>query len=350
MATAATHRDWDAAALLALDEAQPETLFGTGSRRHIEAVAVALWRRWHPDVCAAAEAAAVAARIGALRDAALARLQRGIWSGPGEAAWRSADGDLLRVDFLRSDRSEMGQACLCRDHLLLLADPPVEAFRQAFLRAVRSLPWAGPAMQQELEPWLPQTVSERRLDDGRGVLRLGKRRELIRLRDLQDHLGGRLDGRQVAWMVSRMLGLCCYLAFAGLTHNDIGPHSLFVDPARHGLALLDGWWYAAPAGARLLGLPRRTLEALPPWLAGGPTAEPRLDLVRVRSLALDLLGPGATTDPGVPAALLEWCFQAPEGDAFADFRAWRTRWLPACYGPPTFAELPVTAAAVYGGG
>lgn len=340
---ACTHLE--AKELLGLDETRPEALFRFGRTADIEAAATALFRRWHPDVCPEPEAGAVARKVGALKQAALAKLARGDWDGRGEFQWDRLDAKPLRARFLRAHRFELGQACICGSAVLFVTEPDGEDFRRAFLRALRSFPFQGSRMQREIAPVLPILRSQGRLADGRGYLVLEKAPSLIRLRDLLRHCGGSIEGRHVAWMVSRLLGICCYLSYAELTHNDLSLDNLYVDPARHGLALLGGWWYAAAPGTRLLGLPQRTVSSLPAWLPAGPRADPRLDLIQVRTLALELLGPRKDA----PAALEAWCAGTVGPSALETHAEWTKAVLPACYGPRAFVELPVEAARIYGG-
>jgi len=166
--------------------------------------------------------------------------------------------------------------------------------------------------------------------------------DLVRLQDLLDHLGGRLDPRHVAWVVSTLLNLACYLGWAELTHNALSLDTYFVSPPGHRGALLGGWWYAKPAGARPDALPAPTALCCPPDILREKRADGRTDLELVRAIGRALLG-----DAAAPPLLLEWLRPPTAGDPVADYRRWSETVLPASFGTGRIAQLDIAASDLY---
>jgi len=90
------------------------------------------------------------------------------------------------------------------------------------------------------------------------VLVVEKAPDQVPLRDLLEHLNGKLSAEHTAWILSSLLNIACYLQYAALTHNAVSPDTFFVSPEAHSGALLGGWWYATAAGARIGALPAST--------------------------------------------------------------------------------------------
>ncbi len=234
---------------------------------------------------------------------------------------------------------------------ITLAPDAADLFR-AGRQTIESLPFADPVMRSEMAPRLPRLCAVADTADGPAV-DLACPAELVGLADLVAHCGGRLPAAHVGWVLSSLYNIACYLDWAGLVHGAISAEACLVDPARHDLALLGGWWYAAPLAAPLAALPVHGLARL---AAAGqlrrPVADPAQDLDAIRALGRTLLGcphgPMVPDHDGtVPPALAAWLNGRSAGDPIDDYAGWRAV-LRAAFGPPRFVPLPVHARDLYG--
>jgi hypothetical protein len=170
-----------------------------------------------------------------------------------------------------------------------------------------------------------------------------------------EHLGGALDPRHVAWILSNLHNIGAYLSWAALTHNAIDPDTVFVSPATHSAQLLGGWWYARAAGDPLTHLPGTSADVwrtLPWSVARAGVATPRLDreLIRRAGRALlgDVGGSRLLRDPRIPAPLRRWVTAPGDEDGIVDYANW-ARAREAAFGRRTFVPMDVTPRAIYGG-
>ena len=346
-----------AAQILGIPRSEPERLFAEDA-----AAARAAFRRlagrWHPDRCAEPQAAEVFQHLLGLNKAAAARRRSGLWHLPGRLEIRTRDGRRYRLRYLRRHTFELGEMYLCRRTLAFVTDAAHgDLFANAEKR-IGGFRFATPEMRREAERYLPRVRKVLETAEAR-VLLLDKPEDLILMRDLVDHLsghlgghlGGHLDGRQVAWVLSTLLSLACYLNYAGLVHAAIGPDSVFVSPRRHSGALLGGWWYALPSGARFLALPARSADLIDARSLALRTADPRVDLTLIRALGHEILGDpsGArlAVEGRVPVAIANWLRMPSSGSAVEDYRSWQEA-LSAGYGARRFVELAVTPSDIYG--
>jgi hypothetical protein len=178
------------------------------------------------------------------------------------------------------------------------------------------------------------------------------RPEVLVLGEVLVDAGGRLDPRHVAWIVSALLNVCCYLQYAGLVHNALSPDTCFIAPPDHTVSVLGGWWYAAPAGERMTAAPAATIAWGPHHLLASGRADMRTDLELVRAIGRELLGDVSgvrlARTGAAPAALIDWLRLPASSDPIEDYRTWRTRVLPDSFGARRFVELPLTQSDIYG--
>jgi hypothetical protein len=339
------------AELLALGE--PERLFSPTAAAIKQAYRALAWA-WHPDRNTAPEAAAVFAHVGALYHAALAKLARGRWHVPGLFRCTARDGAVHIIRYQRQVEFELGTMLIAKTALVFVLRPEFADLFDAGQRALARPRFANDAMRAQIAPCLPLATTTIATPDG-PVLIVDKAPELVRLRDLLDHVGGALDPRHVAWIVSSLLNLACWLDYAGLTHNAIGLEAVFVAPHAHRCALLGGWWYAAARGARLQALPARSAALAPPDVLAARTADIRVDLELIRATGRALLGDetGSALARGVangagraPRPLVDWLRGAPCDTALGDYELWGSV-LEASFGARRFVELGVSASDIY---
>lgn len=155
----------------------------------------------------------------------------------------------------------------------------------------------------------------------------------LRLKDVQEHQP--LIDRHVAWIVSRLLNLCCWLSHTGVVHNAISTENVFIDPANHKVALLGGWFYSVRQGAKLLALPKKTVEFGPSSLLRDKVGSTKTDLEMVKVLARELVGTNA------PKAMLDYLNLPASDDARKEFKYWYDVVLTEAFGPKKFVELKV---------
>ena len=162
-------------------------------------------------------------------------------------------------------------------------------------------------MKDEIKRFLPEIHSELVTAD-RFVMVIKKTPDMLLLRDVITHFGGKLDPKHVAWVVSRIYNLTCYLKYAGIVHSGISLDSYFISPEFHSGALLGDWWYATETGKKLTALPGITASFCPNDVLKAKLADEKIDLemTRVvgRELLGDIIGSKLLMDKAIPKALI----------------------------------------------
>jgi len=336
-----------AATLLAIPSEHPERLFG-GSAGDIKQAYRLLAMKWHPDRSTDPDAHTVFQHIKCLYE------QTGVPSAPGNGQLQltALDGKRYDINYLRCHRFELGSLYMAGTVAAFVIDRDHADLVQRAERTIAGLDYANDGMRSQVAPHLPaypfagafQTASAY-------VIVMRKSPDQLLLRDVLDYFGGRLDPRHVAWVVSSLLNLCCYLQYAGIAHNALSLDTCFMSPQAHSVAILGGWWYAAGAGMPMVAAPASTLDWGPHDLMATKCSSIRTDLELVRAIGRELLGDiGGSRlagDNDVPRAFAHWLRLPASNDAIDEYRTWRTQVLHDSFGARRFAELPLTQSDIY---
>lgn len=341
-----------AEALLEIPSIQPEKLFSgddEADKKLYRMLALGLHPDRHP---AHAEAFKHLAALKAARDRQIAA---DTWRGAGVQKLVLRGGKRLNIRFLRRHAFELGTLLIGRRSVTYLFRPEHGGLYARGVHAIGGFRYANHVMQTEMERCLPRIQLRAETTAG-PVLVIHRPPDAVRLRDALDHLGGRMDPRYVAWILSTLHNLGAWLQWAGLTHNAIDVDSYFISPATHCGMLLGGWWYARDTGERMTHLPVSSAGVwktiTPPGAATAAVATPRLDRELIRQVGRTLLGDPAGTrllrDAGVPPALRTWVTTPGADDGIEDYANW-ARARESAFGRRRFVVMDLTPQEMYGG-
>jgi hypothetical protein len=344
-----TMTDQSAKALLAIPLAEPERLF-TADEEQARQEFRMLASVWHPDRCAQSRATEVFQHLSRLYEAALRKLRDGVWKTPGLLALRARDGTEFRIRYRRERVFELGQMFIGDQIVAYLVNEEYDDLFQHALDAISRLPCADPRMAMEIGRYLPEVVRHFATQEHR-VLVLRKTPDLLLLRDVLDYFAGQLDARHVAWIMSSLLNLACYLDYARLVHNAILADAFFISPQQHGGALLGGWWYAVRQGEPMRAAPAITVEYAPFAVMDRLLGDVHTDLELIRALGRELLGDitglRLAQQNAAPLPMLDWLARPANGTALDDYQTWQCQVLPDSFGERRFVKLDLTSQDLY---
>nr|WP_250808104.1 hypothetical protein [Neorhizobium tomejilense] len=343
----------NAAEILSIGEGEAMTLF-PGPKNSINKRFRQLAQAWHPDVSGDPQAHRVFAHISLLHDIAIGRTTPS--SGAPKAArptvgktWKLVGGGELAVKANAVHRGALGDVVVTSKTVAYETVAGFEDVADAEARAAGAFRFASQAMEKGMRHFLPRL--SRRVDAvGLKVNIFERPTDTVLLTDLVRHMGGRIPPVHVAWIVSSLENLACYLHWLGMSHGAISAENILVSPAMHSTILVGGWGYATSFGQRPKALPERTLSLVPRLAVAGETVGPQVDLALVRATALELLGTsgsgGLALMKDVPDALRMWLSLPPGEDAVKDYSSWE-KCLVESFGPRKFVKLEVKPADVY---
>lgn len=335
--------------ILAIPVDEPERLFSG----HIDAAKkqyLALASKWQDRTGTDPEKSSVMSHVNVLFDRAVDKIVSGTWARDGVLQVTDELGREYSMPYWRHHAFELGDAYVGMRLVAYSVRREDSDLVRRGTQLIERLTYPDALVKKEVSRYMPRIEEVLELKD-RIVVVVQKDADLVLLKDLLKHQGGRLDPRHVAWIVSRLYNVASYFQLVGLTHNHIGPETYFVSPSQHTGALLGGWWYAAKHGENLRAAPQRTIDYAPSIKTRRADARADLDLIKAtaRELLGDVSGSRLLQDKTVPRAMSEWLLTTSTGDAFQEFRLWYDNVLPKSFGPHRFVKLEVTADDVYKG-
>jgi hypothetical protein len=335
----------EAAQLLAIT--QPEALYSYDPTARLTE-----WRklssRWHPD--RAGGSTEVFQHVKTLYEQAEQRALDGEWQAPDLTTFNAEDGRVFTLKQRTSRPFELGQVFIANEYVVYSIEKEHADLYEHAKRVVNNFQYRDAAMEKEVARYLPE-VHQQFATKKRLIMVVKKSPDLISLRDVLEHNGGKLDPKHVAWMVSWAYSLSCYLRHvAGVAHGHVSPDTVFISPHDHRAALLGGWWYAAKLGHRFNALPARAL-ALGLATAADPTATVRTITNSVRAFGRELLGDmhGSRLLMGknLPAPVVQWLRGAGTEHVVKEYDTWLNTVLPAAFGKRRFTKMELTADDIY---
>lgn len=305
---------------------------------------------WHPDVHDDPDLASrVMSKINELYGEGMRLLQEGRWTKSNFVQFRSLDGKLHNISYLAEIPFELGKCYICNSLIVYVVKSEHRQFFDNCATRVENLKFADRNMESEFRRFLPKFVGKFETSEELAVV-MAKPSDFLSLRHVLEHFGGKLPDRHVAWILSSLYNLACFLQFNGIVHNGITIDSYFISPAQHNGMLLGGWWYSTPVGERMLGIPKDVFDILTFRTKSDKTSVHATDLNCIRQLGRQLLGDisGRTlknrTD--IPRPILDWVLGASTNEPMEEYVAWE-KTLDAGYGKRKFVHMNVSAADLY---
>jgi hypothetical protein len=322
---------------------RPEQLFTNSDAAEIKKRYYALSKEWHPDLNSDSCAKLVFARINELHDEAVKKSLSGAWGYKGLVTLKTVGNDTYRIRYHSVHDFELGRFYVGDEHVTYVMAKEHEGMWNNAVAMTRKFKFESERMGREMSPSLPDPPEQFVTDAGEFVLVFSKPKKWVLLRDVLNYYNGRMDPRHVAWILSRLNNITCYLHYAKITHNEISPDTVFIDPADHKAALLGGWWYAVPSGRALKKVSKRTHGLLPWKVRIDKRASRKTDLELLRATGLDLLGKARAAAPKDMRVYLE---SVATKNAFNEYKDW-TEVLVKSFGARRFTVMDLTPEQLY---
>lgn len=337
----------NAAQILAIADAEPERLF---SKDRLKDERIALLKQWHPDRNKDHQASAVFAHIQKLYDTAVERLAKGHWRTPGLLELQGVGGKRYEIRYLREHALDLGAMYVGRTAVTFLIERRHKDLFDHATARINAISYPAPQVREEISRYMPEIIATFETGDKLGLV-MRKTEDVLLLKDVHDHFGGRMDPRHVAWIVSRLFNLASYGQVSGQVFPAMAPESVFISPPHHSAVLLGGWWFAHGNGEALKALPAKSLAFMPKRLLKDKRACIRMAGESIKATARELLGDihgsSLRMNKDIPTAMVDWLNEPAGDDAIKDYEIWRDTVLKSSFGERRFVKLGLSASDIY---
>lgn len=329
---------------------EPERLVRGGQQSALKEYR-ALLAEWHPDRRPSRDGTEVFVHLSQLYRQAQDKLKNGQWIEPKTIVLNSVGDKTFRIWFKQRRKFELGEMFIGRSVLTFTVREEYRDLCTSALNFLEAFPYADDGMRAEFARCLPTIQKTFEAQDGSQVVVLRKRPDQFLLADVLARTKTTSDPRHVGWILNALLNLACYLDWAGINHNAIGPDTVFISPSRHAISLLGGWWYACREGAVMKALPARSAETVPKHILNEKRSSRHTDLETIRLIGRELLTnrqkTGFAMATGVPDPLKRWLQLPTSGHPATDYSSW-THVLKETFGQPKFVPFEINETEIYG--
>ena len=208
-----------------------------------------------------------------------------LWEESGIVEFEMNDSQLITVAYMDKYVYPRMECYLAKKNMVYVFENRAEA--DLFLRGLDMLVF--PEADMKLNRCFPEFKQRVRLKGGKEVLIFARKPYFY-----PAEVFAPLAPEHLAWVISRMENICCAFEYAGISHGDIRPSTVLINPVTHEGMLMGDW--------RNVGIKRSNI-----------------DLKLVRETAKKILGGGDK-----PVQLTEFLRSMPRGDAYTDFEYWDT--------------------------
>ena len=331
----------NASEILNISITRPDKLFH--ELNEIDSTYKVLAKTWHPDVNHDPKASDVLAHINVLYELAQKAAKNGSWGFTNTLIIPGAKGDMM-FPYIAAMAHELGELYITETSVIYAVKKEYENLYKQFSRLTAHPPFADAAMKEKVSKHLPQDVRVLASSD-RLYLRFNRTKNMVRATDILKK--GPIDQKHVAWMVSNMYNIACYLNYAGIKHLDFSLDAVFVDVESHVGALLGGWFYAGDSAHANIAAPTRTFDIL------SDVKGTKLQVIHSQQIKINgrrLLGANSIgqlkRNKDIPDPIKNWFMQGPMSDPVKEYGDWR-KVLVEAYGPPKFMKYAFNIHDIY---
>jgi hypothetical protein len=298
--------------------------------------------RWHPDRGGDQN---VFVHLSSLYHRVVELISSGKYQVPGELQLSALDGTKYTIRYRNERDFELGKMYISETILFYLIEGEYKDLVKSALEVIGGIKYRDEKMKEEYRRYLPTIFKTFVTTDNKVGVVIGKTHDIYSLRDILNYFSGSLLDRHVAWIMSTLHNICCFLAYNKVAHNDISPDTYFISPAHHSGFLFGGWWYSSVGDQKLLALPVRTMNILSNRMKVKKQSSTKINLELIRLVGLELLG-NKKGGKGIPKSLWNWLRFPSTGDAITDYRLWQDV-LSESFGPRKFVKMEINEKKIF---
>lgn len=312
---------------------------------------ISLLKMFHPDLHSNSDEYKEALiKVNELYQEALRWFEHGKWIEDGMIKLASSDNRNYSMKYNVDHSFELGKYYIGDNSILYLIDKVHLDFINNAIDKIENLKYADEEMKDEFERILPKILIKfNTLDEKVGIL-MEKTEDVYCLRDILNYYNGKMPANHVAWILSTLYNLACYLYYNGLSHNGITIDNYFISPEYHTGLLLGGWWYSTKIDEKMLGVSDDIYKIMSPNMKASKTGTYTLDLESIRLIGRTLLGDKngmeLINDSEIPKPLIDWVRGIPVTDPIEEFKLWDNV-IKKSYGKRKFVEMNIDKDKLY---
>ena len=296
----------------------------------------------HPDVCTLPGAETAFGILTRLRNDALAYIRMGTWGKTG----RLYLDDTQSIGYRNAKSFEFGTRYSGMSHVVYAFDQGKEKWADLFRQKTHDFSFLDAAMKGAYKDRIPRIEKALTMNDKRTAIVLAKNPNEYPMDLFLSAYRGKIGGRDIAWMISRMVDLCCLLYVNGFVHNGIEVENLYICPKDHYICLYGGWQYATRIGEKMIGAKKSVYDLMPTSAKTSKKATPITDMECVRDIFINIVKDYCDPTKCVPLQIEKWINAGSTSDPISEYERWN-QVLDKAYGQRKFQVFSANADEIY---
>ena len=303
-----------------------------------------LVKKWHPDTNSNPDALNVFTKITELYDKALELLKNGQWEKTNYILISKEDGKKIALNYDTYFDFELGTCYVTKTKIVYILGEDKEKYYNNAMQRINNLRYKDKKMEDDLSRFFPKIYQTFKTNNGEYVIVLDKTEDIYPLKKVYEYFGERIEDRHVAWIISRLCNLTCYLKFSGLVHNGININNCFISPKDHSILLIGGWWYTTKEDERMIGTTKDIFSIMSVSSKESKKSSSLTDLESVKLLGRQLLGETncrkLSLDNSIPKPFINFLTGGSCNNPYEEFTKW-DRALEDSYGKRKFINMEI---------
>lgn len=317
-------------------------IFRKGSLSEIRDQYYEIAKSIHPDICSLPEAEKAFSILTRLRNDALTHIKNGTWGKTGQLFLN----DTYTIDYRNEKPFEFGTRYSGMDQIVFAFDQDKEKWANLFQQKIHAFSFLDKAMTGMYKDRIPRIEKTITMNDKRRVIILKKNPNEYPMDLFLSAYRGKIGGRDIAWMISRMVDLCCLLYVNGFVHNGIEVENLYICPKDHYICLYGGWQYATRIGEKMTGAKKSVYDLMPTSAKTSKKATPITDMECVRDIFINVVKDYCDPTKCVPLQIEKWINAGSTSDPISEYEHWN-QVLDKAYGQRKFQVFSANADEIY---
>jgi hypothetical protein len=295
----------------------------------------------HPDVCHDPRATDAFAKLQEFYNLASKALSSGMWEATNYVEFKTTTGKTLQLKYMYHGIFEIGEYFVCSKHIVYLFDFSKKKYYNNYINQIENLKYADGEMKKMFQPLFPTVIAEHDTVDNKHIIVVSKTEDVYPLRCVLDNFyKGDIPDTHLAWMVSRMMNIACYLKYNKQVHNGINIDNMFVSLQYHTILLIGGWWYAVDEDAKMIGTTKEIYSIMPPKVKADKNACSVTDVESVKAFGRKYLADSA------PQAFKNFVNSGSKDDSMAEMEKWDDALIES-FGKRKFIKIEATNKQIY---
>ena len=332
---------------------KPESIFYGVNEDELKIIYRKMSALWHPDkhINDGKDTGKVFIHIKDLYESALKKLKDGTLGHGLSIKFISKDGKEFLLKYQKEKEFELGKFYISNENIVWCFLPEYKKEAEDSLLIFKSLKFADEKMKKEFAKYVPKIIKNFETKDY-FVLVMQKEKGFLNLKDVQEYYG-KIEVKHVAWIMSSMYNLECFLKYNEIMHGGITLDNYYINPENHEGLVLGGWWYSRKLGSKINILSQLAVDVAPISLINSKKAEEGLDLEMIKLAGRTMLGDSTgvylSKREDIPKRLTSWLRDSSMNNAFKEYAVWMKDVLKESFGVRRFIKMELTVNDIYKG-